>query len=148
MKAAETHRLNLLEYLGNPSNDWPDRKDYALLAMGLAGDKAIYKYFTLAELDAIEREALEIRRTKYASCLGKIDQALRNAAKKGDISAIKLAYQRFEAWSEKSNIEHTGKDGGPIEHLHDYSEQARRGIEELRQMRDTKQIEQQAGEAD
>ena len=74
----------------------------------------------------MEREALELRRRKYASQLAKIDRSVLSAAAEGDIAAARLAYQRFEGWSEKRLQEHSGKDGKPIDHSMTMDEMAAR----------------------
>jgi hypothetical protein len=114
MNAKERHRIKIIEYLGNPDNDFPNRETIASTVLEIS-KQALYKHFTLDELQEIEQEGLELRRTKYAAHLAQIDISLLKEAKKGKTDSAKLAYQRFENWSEKHNHEVTGKDGGPIE---------------------------------
>ncbi len=116
MTAKERHRLKLLEYLGNPENEFPPRDRMSTDVLGFAYGSTIYKIFTPAELDKIEKEALELRRSKYNSWFAKVDIATLKKAADGDPAAAKLAYQRFENWAPKQIQENTGANGGPIEH--------------------------------
>ena len=104
MNAKERHTLKLLEYLSNPDSDNFKRITFSVNVLGLANDTQIYKYFTPSELSEIEKEALEIRRTKYSLQLCKVDNALLRLASEGDTAAARLCYQRFEGWSEKKEI--------------------------------------------
>jgi hypothetical protein len=99
MKAKDKRRLKIIEYLGNPENPPPTRSQLAT-AVGYKSRQALYVMFTPLELQEIEKEALEIRRTKYAGALIKVDEALLRQAMSGDLNAIKLVYQRFDDWAE------------------------------------------------
>jgi len=106
----EVNRQKLLDYLGDPNNDFPNRKVMNDVVLGY--DKSaqyIYKIFNVQELCEIEKEGLALRRTKYSPGIAKVDRALILKALEGDTAAIKLCYQRFEDWGETSRI--TGKDG-------------------------------------
>lgn len=109
MKAKERHKLKILEYLANPENDVPNREGLAYIC----GIKkcALYVNFTPAELSDLEAEGLKRRREKYAAKLAKVDIAVLNRAAEGDSHAAKLAYQRFEGWSEKQQVDNTSSDG-------------------------------------
>ena len=109
MKAKERHKCKLLEYLGNPENEFPTRLFMNSQIIGFKDPTRIYRLFSLDELDEIEAEALEIRRKKYKPGLAMADKALFDKAKDGDVAAIKLCYQKFEDWSEKQRKEHSGK---------------------------------------
>ena len=113
MKVKERNRIKLLDYLSNPDNEYLNRKNLSVLVLGYKDPKKIYAHynFTPDELDQIETEALELRRKKYKSRIARADNALLNKAMGGDVSAIKLCYQRFEDWCEKKRSELTGKDG-------------------------------------
>lgn len=116
IKAKERHRYKLLEYLGNPENPFCNRNSMASV-LGIRR-VTLYSHFTPTELAEIEQEALEMRRKKYAPRLSRADNALLERAEMGDVAAIKLAYQRFDAWSESQKHEVTGKDGEPLQHEH------------------------------
>lgn len=114
MAAKDRHKDKLLNYLGNPSNEFPTREFMALRVLGIA-IATFYKHFTPDDLSEIEKQALQIRRKKYAPDLAKTDRALlKNASDNGGASECKLVYQRFDGWSEKQIKEHTGKDGEPL----------------------------------
>ena len=102
-KNKETHRLTLIEYLSNPDNEFLNRAGLAIIALGFSSPCVLYHIFTPTELTEIEAEALEIRRTMYGAKLAQVDQAVlkRAASDEGTAADAKLAYQRFENWSEK-----------------------------------------------
>jgi hypothetical protein len=101
------HHERLLEYLGNPENEIPNRTEYCDI-LNIARS-TLYDTFTGHELDIIESEALVLRRQRIARAAMEIDKALQNKAKSGDPAAIKLFYQRLEGWSEKTTIDHNIK---------------------------------------
>lgn len=105
MKAKDRHRLKLLEYLGNPENDFPNRVTMNTLVLGFKNEKYIYHVFTPDELTEIEGEALKVRRKKYKPAIAKVDKGILEKAAEGDAPAAKLCYQRFENWSEKKKLE-------------------------------------------
>lgn len=74
----------------------------------------LYRHFTPDELGELEKEGLDLRRTKYSPSLSDADKSLIKEAKGGSVPAIKLMYQKFEHWSEKTRHEVTGKDGKEI----------------------------------
>lgn len=108
MAAKDRHKAKLLEYLGNPDNNFLSKGKLSTEVLGFAKEQGIHNVFTAAELEDIEREALEIRRTKYAKFIAAADKGLLERAKKGDPTAVKLVYQRFEGWSEKVKEEVEG----------------------------------------
>lgn len=103
-QAKKRHTQNILEYLSDPQNEIPSREELALNVCGFARRQSLNKTFPGTELQDIEKLALDIRRTKYASSLAKVDKALLEVAEKGDPRAAKLCYQRFESWGEKVNV--------------------------------------------
>ena len=105
LTAKEKARVKLLEYLGNPENDFRGRAFLSTNILGYKCEQQIHNLFDGDELHEIEREALEIRRKKYAFRLSRVDIALLNQAMAGDVPAIKLSYQRFEDWVEKKAVE-------------------------------------------
>ena len=111
-KTKEAHRLTLIEYLSNPDNAFLNRTHLSTVALGFTQGSVIYQVFTPAELTEIEDEALEARRKRYAAKLAKVDEAvLRRAASEcGTAADAKLAFQRYENWSEKNTL----KIDGPI----------------------------------
>ena len=107
LSARRRHKEKILSYLSDPDNEFPTREFLAKKVCGIHR-RTLYRAFTPDELRDIEKEALELRRTKYAAELSAADMALIKEAKTGDVSAIKLMYQKFEGWSEKQVREHTG----------------------------------------
>ncbi len=114
MKAKQRCELKLLEYLSNPENEWLTREKMCREVLGYATGNQIYEIFDLDELAEIEDRALKQRRKFYAKRINETDLALFQQARAGNLDAIKMVYQRFEKWSEKNVIEHTGAEGGPI----------------------------------
>jgi hypothetical protein len=108
MKAKERHKTKILEYLGNPDNEWLPRSRLSTEILGFKQENQIYRTFSPEELDLIEAMGLDIRRRKYIASLARIDKSLLLAAEGGDVSAIRLVYGRFEGWSEKHALQHTG----------------------------------------
>ena len=102
-KNKEMHRSTLLEYLSNPDNEYLNRAGLATVVLGFTSPCVLYHIFTPLELKEIEAEALELRRTMYGAKLAKVDQAVlkRAASDEGTAADAKLAYQRFENWSER-----------------------------------------------
>jgi hypothetical protein len=114
--AKEKRRRQILEFCGNPTNSFPSRYEMATAVCGYKDNSGLYRLFNSSELAEIEREALEMRRAKYASQIAKIDTALMQKAIEGDVAACKLCYQRFEGWSEKQKKEHS-VDGDSLAQL-------------------------------
>jgi hypothetical protein len=104
-QSKEQHRENLLQYLGNPENEWPNRQRLSTEVMGFAHENGIYKVFDLDEIYDIEMAALDLRRKKYSRLVGLVDLALLKKAAEGDTAAAKLVYQRFENWNEKHSFD-------------------------------------------
>ena len=107
MKKKAAYREILVEYLAMPENLPPSRGCLSTEVLGFRQTQQIYKIFTLEELADIEREALALRRARYASHMARTDRALLKKAAGGDVHAAKLAYQRFEGWGEKRALKAT-----------------------------------------
>lgn len=105
MLAKDKHRLKLIEYLGNPENEFLDRIVLSQKVLGFKQENQIYKIFTPDEMCEIEKEALAIRRKKYSPEIAKVDKAMLKEAKAGNDKAAKLCYQRFEDWGEKKRVD-------------------------------------------
>jgi hypothetical protein len=110
----EQRRVTILNYLMNPDNEWPTRQEISTVLLGCKQPNQIYKTFSIDELREIELEALKLRRNRYTKKLSAVDQALFTKAIEGDVSAIRLCYQRFEGWSEKVQNVLTGPGGSAI----------------------------------
>ena len=105
MATRDEKRETIIKYLSNPENDFPNRVTLATDVLGLANSQQLYATFTTEEIQEMENQGLEIRRSKYAPELAKVDKAMLKEAGEGDSKAAKLCYQRFEGWSEKKEIE-------------------------------------------
>ena len=98
----EKRRAMLVERLSHPEHAMMTRTEMgAFLEMD---SWAFYKMFPAKEIDAIEREALQMRRERYAPKLARVDEGILKRGAEGDSMAAKLAYQRFEGWSEKQDV--------------------------------------------
>ena len=115
MTAKEKHKLKLLEYLGNPENEFCNRLTQAKVVLGFANETQLYRHFTPDELSEIEAEALAIRRKKYSPHIATIDRAMISEANKGNPKAAKLCYQRFEDWGETKRTTLEGNLGLQVE---------------------------------
>lgn len=99
----------LLRYLSDPENPFLTRAALSTEVLGYKRPEEIHRLFRPCQIAEIEKKALETRRLKYAGMLARVDIGLFKAAENGDAAACKLAYQRFEAWSEKLRTESDGK---------------------------------------
>ena len=108
------HKTNLLEYLGDPDNEWLARAGMAVTVCGYKKGQSIYRVFSPAELDEIEREALELRKQRTAGRRAMVYDAMYQSAIGGDVQAMKAYLDRTEGPVVKK-IEASGPDGGPIE---------------------------------
>lgn len=106
------HKAKILEYLSNPDNKPLNRTGLSTNVLGFADCSVLYQVFTPEEIRDIEHEALELRRKCYAAKLAQVDDGLLKKAIAGDPTAAKLAFQRYEQWSEKTKQEVTFD--GPI----------------------------------
>lgn len=110
------NREKLVLYLANPENKFLNRKRLAIEVLGFAHSESLYQVFTPAELTVIEGEALDLRRKCYASKMALVDDGLIKKAASGDAAAAKLAFQRYEGWSEKTRQE-VAFDGPMIQQM-------------------------------
>jgi len=112
--AKDRARDKLLQYLGNPENEWLPRIKLSTEVLGYTTTTAIHNMFTADELCEIDNEALALRRKKYASRISEVDRGMLSKALV-DPQAARLIYQRFEDWAPRQRTEVTGKDGGPLQ---------------------------------
>lgn len=115
LSARDKARAKLLKYLADPNNEFLKRQELSTQVLGYRHPNQLNRMFSAEEIQEIEKEALDLRRKKYAPRLSKIDKAVLERAETGDPVAARLAYKRFEGWTEQVRVEQTGKDGGPIE---------------------------------
>ena len=106
------HKATLIEYLSNPDNKPVNRKKLSIEVLGFADGTVLYQVFTPDEIRDIECEALDLRRKCYAARLMAVDDGLlkRAASAEGTAADAKLAFQRYEGWSEKNTL----KIDGPV----------------------------------
>lgn len=92
----EINRKKLIEYLGNPENDFIDRQDLSVDVLGYKDGAKIYTFFSPAELNEIDREAFELRKKRSTRILSDVYSVLAEKAKSGDVQAIKEYLERIE----------------------------------------------------
>lgn len=107
-EAKTRNRTVILEYLADPRNEWLGRVQIARKLLGYTSANSMYAIHSPREIQEIELEAIDMRRTAYISKLSRVDDALFEKAYTGDVQAIKLVYQRFENWSEKHDMKIQG----------------------------------------
>ena len=94
MTSKERHRKRILDFLGNPDNDYPPRQDYAKLCN--FSIQRMYQVFPPAELQDIENEAYEIRKKNSTKQRSEVLKAMLAEAKSGNVSAANLFLERTE----------------------------------------------------
>jgi len=100
MKAKDLHRAKIIEYLADPENPFLSWSRVGHLVLNHKNPKSVYHLFDAEERGEIFKEALELRRRRYAYLLASVDKALfHKAMTEGDPTAAKLLYQRFENWA-------------------------------------------------
>lgn len=105
MRAKEIHKQKLLEYLGNPDNEFLRRKEMYEVVLKIRR-QTFHKHFTTREIRDIEYEALELRKQNSAKNLSEVYSALAEEAKAGDVKAIKEYLDRIEGKViDKKNID-------------------------------------------
>lgn len=126
MTKKEKNRQKLIEFLGNPQNEFVNRFAMATEVLGYKRPQTLWRFFSPQELCDIEAEALAIRRSKYATYLARGDKAVLDKMIDGDIQAARLVYQRFEDWAPRKRIEAdvSGEVGLKIEYVNDWRPQS------------------------
>lgn len=108
MIAKERHRLKLVEYLGNPDNEFFTRAEmYRFLGIRR---QTFYKHFSPAELRDIETEAMAARKGNSARILVAVYSTLEKMAMGGDIRAIREYLNRIEGRvTERKEVNMSGE---------------------------------------
>lgn len=108
--AKDRHRTTLLDYMSDPDNEILRVGLLSTRVLGFTYVSTIYKHFTPDEIKTIIDEAFVERRKRYAPELSKIDKNLLAICQESTAGAaeIKLAYQRFEGWTEKKELDVKG----------------------------------------
>ena len=104
MAAKDRHKVILLEWLGDPENEWLRRKELSTHVLGFSKGQQIHNVFSAAELNEIENEALELRRSKYSGKIAEVDSKLFEKAISGDHDAIKLVYEKFDGLIKRIHL--------------------------------------------
>lgn len=106
MIAKERHKDKIIKYLSNWENEWLSRTDIAIEVLGFK-KHTLWRIFSADELNAIENEALEIRKKNAARPRQEAYKALQNQFE-DSVPAIKEFLERTEG-KVKDVTEHTGK---------------------------------------
>ncbi|MBC2713977.1 MAG: hypothetical protein HF978_01590 [Desulfobacteraceae bacterium] len=106
MDAKLRHKNKIIEFIGNPENDFPTRTKLAEVCE--ITEQGLRKHFTPDDFMELEQEGLELRRKRYTAHAAKVDKGLIKKAEEGDPAACKLFYQRLEGWNEKHGVELSG----------------------------------------
>lgn len=109
MTAKEKHKQRMLEYWGNPENDFITRQEMYLTVLRVTRT-TFYKHFPSAELFHVEAEASALRRVRSARQRTNVLAALYSKAKEGDVPAVREFLDRTEG-TVAQRMELTGKDG-------------------------------------
>ena len=94
MTAKERHRIKMLEYWGDPENDFINRSEMCEV-LGISG-VCLYKHFTVTELNEIESEAVELRKKYSARQRAAVLNSLFKESINGSVSAAKEFLDRTE----------------------------------------------------
>jgi hypothetical protein len=94
VNARERHKRKLLDYLGNPENDFPARQEYATILGIVVG--TLYRHFSPADMQEIENEAYEIRKKNSTRQRSVVLAALYKGATTGNVPAAKEFLDRTE----------------------------------------------------
>ena len=106
-KRRERAKDKLLDYLSNPDNKPVESRKEYLKIINIKSAVTFLKMFSSEELTKLEAKALELRRLQYSNRMALIDDGLLEKAAEGKAPEAKLAYQRFEGWTEKTVTEVT-----------------------------------------
>jgi len=117
-------RHEIIEYLSNPSNT------FVTSISGIAKilDKpasSVSNHFNAEQFAELCGDALRSRRNRYTKQSEALDQALYKKAKSGDVGALKLFFQMYEGFGERTfneskyvvvaePIEKGDEEGNPI----------------------------------
>jgi hypothetical protein len=95
MTAKERHRKKMLEFWGNPENDFVNRVTMHTEVLGLTA-QTFYRHFTPFEIQDIENEAYDTRKKNSTRQRGEVIQALYEEGKTGNVPAAKEFLDRTE----------------------------------------------------
>ncbi len=95
MKAKEKHKKKLLEYLGDPENEFVNRFRMFTDILKISG-KTFYRHFPPHEIQQIENEAYDLRKKNSTRQRGEVLFSLYKEAKSGNVPAAKEFLDRTE----------------------------------------------------
>lgn len=96
MSRKDRNVAKLLDFLGDPENEFVSRAELSMKVLGYSASETIYRLLTPAELDDIESEAIEIRKARSARQRSHVYAALYRKAKSGNVPAAKEWLERIE----------------------------------------------------
>ncbi|MCP4365416.1 MAG: hypothetical protein GY800_08990 [Planctomycetes bacterium] len=112
-EAYKRNRAVLLDYMGNPENEFPNRSEMALSVLGYKEISSMYKIFTKEDLTEIEVESIQERKRRSSKDVASVYKKLLKEANGGNVQAIKEYLDRIEGKViDKKEI--TGKDGADL----------------------------------
>lgn len=116
MSVKETHKINVIEYIGNPENKFPTRSEIALVVLEYQQVESFYKLFTTAEMSEMEEAGLALRKENSKRERAIVYDALFKEAQKGNVQACKEYLDRVEGKviDKKQITGADGKDLAPI----------------------------------
>lgn len=92
----ERKTLKVIEYIGDPENDFPSRTEIALDILGYADKSGYYALFSTTEMSKIEEDGLDLRKQNSKRERTIVYSALLKEAKKGNVAACKEYLDRIE----------------------------------------------------
>jgi hypothetical protein len=96
MGKKEVNTRKLIDYLGDPNNEFLDRNKLAVTVLGYKNARSLYDKLSPAELDEIEHEAFEMRKARSVRERVTVYKALLKEAEDGNVPAIKEYLERME----------------------------------------------------
>lgn len=109
----EKKRIKVIEYIGNPENDFPTRTEIALDVLGYTQKTSYYKLFETSEMADMEEKGLALRKENSKRERSIVYDSLLKEAKKGNVQACKEYLDRTEGKViDKKEI--TGRDGNAL----------------------------------
>lgn len=107
MGKKEINKAKILEYLGNPENEFLNRAGIALVILGYKQEQSMYQLLKPSDLNELEAEAFEMRKKRSAMQQSQVYAALYKKAIKGDVAACKEWLDRT-AGKVTDKIKHSG----------------------------------------
>lgn len=96
LTARDRAKIKLLEYLGNPENEFISRTRLSTEVLGYKSTNQLNCLFTSLELQDIENEALALRLQATARQRGNLYKKLYDAGMDGDVKAAEIYLNRTE----------------------------------------------------